>query len=161
MPLIFAPRKVELNNIAPSRLASFRVATAIVTRLKSTHALWHQSGLLAASPQSAPPEPADAVAETAEGASVEGQSVVVEVPAQDAASHFPHFGTDACSRRLSSILIRPSFRRTRFRDVSRSTVNRPFRVFPHTCVKPRKSEIEALRFPRPFRTRFPAAPRPN
>jgi hypothetical protein len=39
--------------------------------------------------------------------------------------------------------------------VSRTSAKRPFRVFPQTCVKPRKLKVSGL--PRPFRLRSSAA----
>ena len=70
-------------------------------------------------------------------------------------SHAPTTGTGSCKRRQSSAFTSPSFACNLFRIVCRSTVNRPFRVFPQMCVKPRKLNVSG--FPKPARCRSSAA----
>src|SRR5215475_13421462 len=74
-------------------------------------------------------------------------------------SHAPTTGTGSCKRRQSSAFTSPSFACNLFRTVCRTTVNRPFRVVPQMCVKPRKLNVSG--FPKPARRRFSAAEAPN
>src|ERR1700692_2277621 len=63
-------------------------------------------------------------------------------------------------RRRSSASTSLSFACNRLRIVCRSTVNRPLLLlFPHMCVKPRKSNVSGFPSPRFFR--FSAANGPN
>jgi hypothetical protein len=52
-----------------------------------------------------------------------------------------------------------SFLRNLLATVFRRTVNLPFRVLPHMCVKPRKSNVSG--FPSPRLLRRSTAKRPN
>ena len=56
-------------------------------------------------------------------------------------------------------LTEPSFARIFFLLVTRLSLNRPFLVFAHMCVKPRNSNVSGFRSPR--LARFSAAHRPN
>ena len=60
----------------------------------------------------------------------------------------PTSGMGSCMRRRSSAFTSLSFACNRFRIVCRSTVNRPFRVFPQMCVKPRKLKVSGFPLPR-------------
>ena len=112
------------------------------------HARPGHVGFLAAPAESAPPEPDDSVAKGCDRRKVQGHRVVVDVATNHRGQPPTHLGDGSgASAAGAAALISCSFARTLLRDVCRKTVNRPFRVFPQTCVKPRKSNVSGL--PRP------------
>ena len=60
---------------------------------------------------------------------------------------------------MSKAFTSRSLAAIRLAIVLRRSAKRPVRVFPHMCVKPRKSNVSGR--PRPRRLRFWAANRPN
>ena len=107
----------------------------------------HERGMAAAH-ERPPPEARERDAEGLQTRAIERHAVVAGVPSKTARRYRPWSGIGSCTRRHSSVLTSCGFACHLLRIVWHSTVNRPFRVFPQLCVKPRKLKVSGFPSPR-------------